>query len=332
MKILCISLLILTAGMTHAQETPDDLVMPRPLKFVLTALFPELKPPMRSMAWISVNDTMNLRELDKKGNIIAEYGYSRNKKGSSTTTYTYTNGVKSQLISTDRSAISTVNYKYTAAGNYAEWSKATKYLDKNVVATNSDIKWVLEYDDKNNLVRKYRVDAANTKMLNTVYVYDSINRLTEMLTNNNQSRSVFEYDAKGNLISRTQSVNGTVTSADRYTYDNEGKVLAHSNNHYTADFTYEGDTPVKCIFTSKSGKEKIDFSYKDGLLSEINIQRDDFMACSPLFYVSSDYFQLSESYNFKIEILYDSRKNTREVKYYINGEYKYSQKFAIDYY
>lgn len=330
MKILVILIGLFPAFTTFTQMTLEVQTEPQPFDFVIPQLYPELKFPVKSMTWIAENDTLKKYVMDAAGNIVEEYDYDNNKQTFATTN-TYAGKLKMQTLTRTNYDETVRTYLYTPAGKIKEMSPKRTVFNKKTVISDPDLKSIYEYDNNNNLVSNYRTDGSGVKTGITEYMYDDRNRLVKAVTNH-QWESAFEYDANGNLLSRKESLNGSLSRTNIYEYDGENHpVSMQIGTTYSVKFTYKDNRMEKAVYTMNNGKQEvIDLSYNDGLLSEVRIQRTDNMSFSP-FRLRRNY-ERSVPYDIRIEFVHDSHKNTTELKYYVDNVYKYSEKFVIEYY
>jgi hypothetical protein len=313
----------------YPQMTLDVHPQPEPLAFVIEAMSPAFKVPVKKVAWIKQNDTLDVYHLDKKGNEVLRYNYYNNKRGSKTVT-TYTNDLKAQTRYTTKNDEVVTTYKYNAAGKTTEWGKVTTYFNATQKSM-GDFKWLFEFDAKGNIIKKYREDAAKVKALNAEYTYDATNKVQQAVING-QWVSVFTYTDTGLLKSREESLNGQVASSFQYGYDETGNLITESNKYYTVAYMYDGAVLKNCVYTylKDNTTEDITFFYEDGRLSKAVVKRNGLTTFSP-FNFDRDY-RRGTDFVLTFEFVYDSHKNVSEIKYYMNEVYRYSSQYVYEYY
>jgi YD repeat-containing protein len=316
----------------YPQMTLDVTPEPKPLEFVIEAMSPAFKVPVKKVTWIKRNDTLDVYHVDKKGNEVLRYNYYNNKRGAKTAT-AYTNGLKTETRYTTKSDEVVTTFKYNAAGNYTEWGKKTTYFNSNQQSY-SDFRWLFEYDAKGNVIKKYKEDAGGVKTLTNEYTYDDANKVQQAVTNG-QWISVFEYNDKGLLKSRAESLNGQVSHTFQYDYDEKGNLKAQYTKYYAVDYVYdEAGKLVNCVYTyTKDGtKEGITFFYEGNKLTKALITRDGLTSFSPFIFPTDYMAGVNNGLVLKVEFIYDSHNNITEIKHYVNDDYKFSSRYVYEYY
>ncbi|MES2485440.1 MAG: hypothetical protein V4581_05735 [Bacteroidota bacterium] len=319
-----------TGVANYAQQTLDVNPQPGPLAFVVEAMSPVFKVPVKKVAWIMDKDTLDVYHLDKKGNEVLRYNYYNNKP-SSTTVTKYTNGLKTETRYTTKTDEVVTTFKYNADGNYTEWGKKTTYVNKQ--PSSGDFKWLFEYDAKGNVIKKYLEDAAKVKTLNAEYTYDDANKVQKAVING-QWISVFKYDDKGHLKSRAESLNDQVAHTFQYDYDTAGNLEAQYTKYYNVVYTYEGGKMKTCNYTYSKDetKEGITFFYEGDKLIKAMITRNGATSFSP-FIIPRQYLNGVElGFELQVEFVYDSHNNITDIKYFVNDVYKYNSRYAYEYY
>ncbi len=328
---LALFLLLTISTIAHAQFIPDVSVNPDPLDSIKTSFEPVLKKPARSCVYLVKKDTLYKVILDETGRETLRITYSKNKPVDTLVHKFDKTGSEvlyhrnSQYPNKDSQ-----KYKYDKNGNAIEWQRIGY----------GAIHWYFEYDSKNRLIKRYTVGEvkANEKDRVSDYIYDKDGNLTEVAEKQWVTR--YEYSNKLLIAKTKYYTNDNRNDANnfkRYSYDEGGRPTKTVNNFDSVTYFYEGNMLKRMVTCVKkdTNYEEVVFFYDKSLLQKAEITTTAFSS-NPWFIFRSEYLTGKRSdgkiSKRKMEFFYDKKNNIKEVKYFVEGDYKYSKEFIYEYY
>lgn len=322
---------------TYAQDV-DFPAKPKPYEPFFNYLSPDISYPIKKMISIEKDDTLSVKTYNKETKTVHEKPYSKNKP--SLADYYFKYNAKKLILEkkynyTNENVVT--KFEYNAAGKCTKWFTTKEWLSKTVVNSaglTGNKGWEFEYDANGNLLKKYQLDYQNKKTLDTEYIYTDKRQIE---AKSPQKSSFYDYNEKGQLTTTSEkfpSPNPLEVTGE-YLYNDLSQVSQIETKYYKQSLEYDNGLLSKCIYDypTKSGSETINFTYKDKLLSKIEINRKGTYTMS-LFYISTDYLYgiKNNEYQLVIEFSYDKNSNVTEIKYLVDNAYKFSKRFIYEYY
>jgi len=328
-----------------AQISPlpeEESGIKRPLQKLMPSFYPDIKKPVKSFTWVLDKDTMARHVYDKAGNEIQTINYSNNKPGAQVLV-TYTNGLKTSSgywgngIQQRGST-----FKYNANKNLVEWTSVDYRYDKQTqkTTTANERHWMVEWIDSKRMKSRYILDAGKTKSALSEYTYNESGKLSEI--NMQQWKTTYDYN-DGLLVRKTKLFknDGSITESFDYSYNADGQMTRSASKYGIETYSYEAGKLKKMRVMKASDTtqyQDAEFLYKGNVLSTVNIRYNDIQMVysTPAFNMLSD--KLLAGWKSKqenlvtMELVYDKRGNITEIRYSVNGQYQYSQRFLYTYY
>ncbi len=331
-KCVTFRLLLLMAAISATAQAQDLLpevnVAPNPLDEIKSSFYPVPKKPVKRIIYIAAGDTTSVSSFDPDGSECLRIGYSKNKPVNKLVCQKSDSGTEALFYGNFQQDLqATSKYKYDKNRNLTEWEK-TGY---------SAIHWFFEYDSKNRLSRKYTIGeiAANQKARIQDYTYDTAGRLIEIVRE--QWVKKFTYDGDRLIDQKELYINGdinTLNSFSRYSYNAAGHLTKKVSDLDSVLYFYEGANLRSMVSYKKDATyEAVDFFYEKNLLSKATINTNSiYSGVFFLFPRLPDPPAQGQISKREMHFFYDSHNNIKEIKYFIEGKYKYNKEFIAQYY
>jgi RHS repeat-associated protein len=231
-------------------------------------------------------------EYDAAGRIVASYDAINNK-----TQYKY------DLLSRLTNVIDAIGgnsaYEYDEVGNLLKEvnanGRASSYqydlLNRKTQETNQvGSIWKYEYDAVGNIVKQ--VDPKNQAV---TFVYDALNRKVNIDTADASQKSIYTYDAVGNIITATRGSN-----AQSYTYDKIYQIIKTTDSRgKTSSYSYD------------AVGNRTSIAYPDGRVAKYDYNKNNQLSALTLVY-SED--ELSDEYPQTLMTRFEYDANLNLVK------------------
>lgn len=338
--VLFAALQLLLSLPAMARQYYDEREIQDPLSRLMPSFHPTLLKPVKSCIYILDKDTQSVTFLDRSGNETAYLSYEQNKPfykglnqiagGLKTGAFFY---VKDKLRTTSQ-------FRYDRQNNLVEWKDVHTVYDSRT-KTSSEAEgchWIITYNKDNRPLKRYAVDAAGKKTLYDEFFFDAAGRLT----GSNQQQWEFRYRYEGNLLAcktKKLKTDTAVYYTALYRYNGQGQLIRFADNYNTHEYEYNAGQLQRMRTWKKDGKtqQEVRLAYSDSLLSEALITTGDIalIDVNPPFIFLSGYlysWNIGQVNTMAMVFLYDSHRNVREIRYSLNGVYKYSKRFLYTYY
>ena len=335
--LLCFFLTNLTS---KAQGPFGESVIQDPLKDMSPSFFPQIPIHVKSFTYVFDKDTILKSFFDKNGNETSKFEEFRKSIPLYKSVNKFIGKLKSQTEFYLNDILkSTTTYKYGKAGNLIEWKRDNIVYDKQSQKASSvlDVHWIIEYDNKR-IKTAYLLNQQNTKTQFYNYLYDITNKLIE--TDEMQWKDKYEYN--DSLVTKKYRIfknDNSVVSYIDYKYNKDKYLIETTDKNFITEYNYNLKIlkTIKYQKRSDSSHQEINFNYNNDLITKVVIYSNGSTLnfTSPLFIFKNDYLfgsrKLKEM-NLEMNFSYDKYKNVTEIKYSVNGLYKYSKRFLYEYY
>ena len=325
------------SGLNVYSQDVDFPVKPKPFAPFYNSISPDIAYPIKKMISIKNNDTVSVKTYDKETRTVYEKPYYKNKP--SLADYFFKYNTKNLILEkkynkTDENVVT--KFEYNLEGKCTKWFTTKEWLNKKVINSaglTGNMGWEFEYDKTENLLKKYQVDYQNKKTLNVEYVYTNKSQIE---ANSAQKSFFYDYNEKEQLIKTSEKWANTNDKniTEEYSYNDLSQVIEINTKYYKLNLDYNQNLLSKCTYDypGRSSSETINFTYKDKLVSKIEINRKGTYTMS-LFNISSDYLYgiKDNAYQLVIELIYDDKNKVTEIKYLVDNDYKFSKRFIYQY-
>lgn len=323
------------------QEPFGENIIQDPLKEISSSFFPQITGHVKSFTYIIDKDSISKSYFDKNGNEISKFEEFRKSIPLYKSVNKFIGKLKSQTDFYINDILkSTTTFKYGNTGSLIEWKKDNIVYDKQTQKTSTvlDVRWKIEYNN-NRIKTAYRLDQNNSKIQFYNYVYDTKNKLIE--TDEVQWKDKYEYE--DSFVTKKYRIfknDNSVYSTTDYKYNEKKYLIETTDKNNLTIYNYNSKilNSIRYQKRSDTSYQEIYFHYDNDLVSKIVITTNNFAMnfTNPAFIFKTDYLYSLQKpagiNNLEMNFSYDKYKYVTEIKYSVNGLYKYSKHFLYEYY
>lgn len=221
--------------------------------------------------------------------------------------------------------------------NYKELGPGADYMPLNVY----------QFDTAGNCVDQVLIGKGGSFLSHVTDKFDKNGNYTEFRyysEDGSYSKTVFEYDARGNMIESTgYDKKGRLESKDKYTYDKYGNVIVwfhKADRTFTENSSYTYDDKGRIVFLKKNsalwGNEIKQWKYYKDTVEQYSKSSSDESHLQWVYNKDNQntYSRTMDTDSHKSTIKYDAAGNPIEIKQWSYGElekYGYSKRLKYVY-